>query len=225
MLFGSAIFIFTLFFFLQFFKMLQCFSFCFHVFICDWVVMNQNFFFLYQSMWEDTKSKSFVRFSLFHLLLNSSLKCETLKKKERKKRLVPLQIRSPLHCWTTFFFLRVFLYHRQPPEHIGVELGYVDTVWSFMCSPVQTPTSHDHMFYVCSPLHTLFYSYWIEIYYSSNTSTKKSPFGLYEKIIYWTCRPIIYNDTGSFYYFLHGYIRRRRHWVSFSFLLFFFYTS
>lgn len=25
------------------------------------------------------------------------------------------------------------------------------------------------------------------------------------------CRPIIYNDRGSFYYFLHGYIRRR-HW-------------
>lgn len=141
---------------------------CFYLWLsCD----ESELFFLYQSMWEDTKSKSFVRFSHFHLLLNSSLKCETLKKKERKKRLVPLQICSPLHCWTTFCVC-MFLYHRQPPEHIGVELGYVDTVWSFMCSPVQTPTSHDHMFYVCSPLHTLFYSYWTEIYYSSNTSTK-----------------------------------------------------
>lgn len=147
------------------------------------------------------------------------------KEKRKKKKACSTSDSLTTSLLDHFFFLRVFLYHRQPPEHIGVELGYVDTVWSFMCSPVQTPTSHDHMFYVCSPLHTLFYSYWTEIYYSSNTSTKKSPFGLYEKIIYWTCRPIIYNDTGSFYYFLHGYIRRRRHWVSFSFLLFFFYTS
>lgn len=141
MLFGSAIFIFTLFFFLQFFKMLQCFSFCFHVFICDWVVMNQNFFFLYQSMWEDTKSKSFVRFSLFHLLLNSSLKCETLKKKERKKRLVPLQICSPLHCWTTFFFCVCF-YTTDSHQNISELNSGMLTQFDHLCAHLSKRRHH-----------------------------------------------------------------------------------
>lgn len=222
MLFGSAIFIFTLFFFLQFFKMLQCFSFCFHVFICDWVVMNQNFFFFVSKYVRRHKVQILCEVFTFSPAFKFFTKVWNFKEKRKKKKACSTSDSLTTSLLDHFFFLRVFLYHRQPPEHIGVELGYVDTVWSFMCSPVQTQTSHDHMFYVCSPLHTLFYSYWTEIYYSSNTSTKKSPFGLYEKIIYWTCRPIIYNDAGSFYYFLHGYIRRRRHWVSFSFLLFFF---
>lgn len=184
--------------------------------------MNQNFFFFVSKYVRRHKVQILCEVFTFSPAFKFFTKVWNFKEKRKKKKACSTSDSLTTSLLDHFFFLRVFLYHRQPPEHIGVELGYVDTVWSFMCSPVQTPTSHDHMFYVCSPLHTLFYSYWIEIYYSSNTSTKKSPFGLYEKIIYWTCRPIIYNDTGSFYYFLHGYIRRRRHWVSFSFLLFFF---
>lgn len=225
MLFGSAIFIFTLFFFLQFFKMLQCFSFCFHVFICDWVVMNQNFFFLYQSMWEDTKSKSFVRFSLFHLLLNSSLKCETLKKKERKKRLVPLQIRSPLHCWTTFFFCVCF-YTTDSHQNISELNSGMLTQFDHLCAHLSKRRHHTTTCFTFVRLFTLSSTLIGQRFtIRPNTSTKNPRLVCMKKILYWTCRPIIYNDTGSFYYFLHGYIRRRRHWVSFSFLLFFFYTS
>lgn len=101
----------------------------------------RTFFFLYQSMWEDTKSKSFVRFSLFHLLLNSSLKCETLKKKERKKRLVPLQIRSPLHCWTTFFFCVCF-YTTDSHQNISELNSGMLTQFDHLCAHLSKRRHH-----------------------------------------------------------------------------------
>ena len=95
-------YLYSLFFFLFFF--FKCYS-AFLFVCCDWVVMNQNFF-LYRSMWENTKSKSFVRFWLF--TFSPAFKFFTKvwnfnEKRKKKKRLVPLQICSPLHCWTTFF--------------------------------------------------------------------------------------------------------------------------
>lgn len=175
-------YLYSLFFF--FFSFLKCYSAFLFVFMFLFVTelwWIRTFFFLYQSMWEDTKSKSFGEVFTFSPAFKFFTKVWNFKEKRKKKKACSTSDSLTTSLLDHFFFLRVFLYHRQPPEHIGVELGYVDTVWSFMCSPVQTPTSHDHMFCVCSPLHTLFYSYWIEIYYSSKHVHKKSPFGLYEK--------------------------------------------
>lgn len=63
-------------------------------------------------------------------------------------------------------------------------------------------------------------SYWLVIYNLSdglqNPHMVVDLKRLTLSVLYWTFQPIIYNDRESFYYFLHGYIRRR-HWVFFSF--------
>lgn len=86
MLFGSAIFIFTLFFFLQFFKMLQCFSFCFHVFICDWVVMNQNFFFFVSKYVRRHKVQILCEVFTFSPAFKFFTKVWNFKEKRKKKK-------------------------------------------------------------------------------------------------------------------------------------------
>lgn len=147
------------------------------------------------------------------------------KEKRKKKKACSTSDSLTTSLLDHFFFLRVFLYHRQPPEHIGVELGYVDTVWSFMCSPVQTPTSHDHMFYVCSPLHTLFYSYWIEIYYSSNTSTKNPRLVCMKKLFTEHVGPLFITTRDHF--ITSSTVTSGEEGTGFLFLFFcfFFYTS
>lgn len=171
MLFGSAIFIFTLFFFFSFLKCYSAFLFVFMFLFVTELWWIRTFFFVSKYV-RRHKVQILCEVFTFSPAFKFFTKVWNFKEKRKKKKACSTSDSLTTSLLDHFFFLRVFLYHRQPPEHIGVELGYVDTVWSFMCSPVQTPTSHDHMFYVCSPLHTLFYSYWIEIYYSSNTSTK-----------------------------------------------------
>lgn len=165
-------YLYSLFFF--FFSFLKCYSAFLFVFMFLFVTelwWIRTFFFVSKYV-RRHKVQILCEVFTFSPAFKFFTKVWNFKEKRKKKKACSTSDSLTTSLLDHFFFLRVFLYHRQPPEHIGVELGYVDTVWSFMCSPVQTPTSHDHMFYVCSPLHTLFYSYWIEIYYSSNTSTK-----------------------------------------------------
>ena len=187
MSFGSAIFIFTLLFLL--FLFLQCFSFCFHVFICDCVVMNQNFFSVF--VWEaQSPNPLWVSgFSLFHLLLNSSLKCETLKDKKEKKKKGLFHFRFARHFIAGplfFFIVCVFLYHRNTNRQNLSELNLgMSTPFDNLCALLSHLSKHQHYTTVCFTsvrLFTLSSTLIGQRFTIRQTSPqKKSPFGLYEK--------------------------------------------
>ncbi len=116
---------------------------------------------------------------------------------------------SSLHRWTTFFWSHWVLYHRN--TNARTYLSWTRACWHSLimyvlcCCTCPNTSIIITTFSICLTRHT------------------KSLFGNWFKIlnIEWKFfaehfQPIIYNDRGSFYYFLRSYIRRR-HWVLFYF--------
>lgn len=161
--------------------MLQCFSFCFHVFICDWVVMNQNFFFLYQSMWEDTKSKSFGEVFTFSPAFKFFTKVWNFKEKRKKKKAC-----STSDSLTTslldhfFFFACVFI----PQTATRTYRSWTRVCWHSLIIYVLTCPNADitrpHVLRLFASSHSLLLLLDRDLLFIKHVH-KKSPFGLYEK--------------------------------------------
>lgn len=146
-MFGSAIFIFTLFFFL--YITVLSFVLCF---ICDCVVITQNFVTCSdacQSMWWAHRLNLLLcsgfspspAFSLSILQVCFYFRC------------IHHFIAGPLF-WLYWFLRHILTQKHKPQEHIRwVELEYVDIVWWIMCcygcTCLNTTITLNHMCYIC----------------------------------------------------------------------------